>query len=321
MREAGTRRTILSGDPRFALNSERNFPSNRAIVPAMSADGFASGPPPGARPDWTIDQGWDAYSSAEHRVWDTLYQRQAALLPGRACDPFLKGLEALDLHKGGIPDFARMNAELTRLTGWTVVAVPGLVPDDVFFDHLAHRRFPAGQFIRKPDQLDYLQEPDIFHDVFGHVPMLTDPVFADYMEAYGKGGLRALGLGQLHQLARLYWYTVEFGLLQTPQGVRIYGAGIVSSRAESIFALDDPSPNRLGFNLERVMRTPYRIDDFQQVYFVIPSLQALLDATLQDFGPIYGRLAKASDIPIEAILPTDTVLTSGSQAYALAKAQ
>jgi phenylalanine-4-hydroxylase len=286
----------------------------------MSADGFASGPPPGARPDWTIDQGWDAYSSAEHRVWDTLYQRQAALLPGRACDPFLKGLEALDLHKGGIPDFARMNAELDRLTGWTVVAVPGLVPDDVFFDHQAHRRFPAGQFIRKPDQLDYLQEPDIFHDVFGHVPMLTDPVFADYMEAYGKGGLRALGLGQLHQLARLYWYTVEFGLLQTPQGARIYGAGIVSSRAESIFALDDPSPNRLGFDLERVMRTPYRIDDFQQVYFVIPSLQALLDATLQDFGPIYGRLADASDIPIEAILPTDQVLTRGTQAYARAKA-
>jgi phenylalanine-4-hydroxylase len=287
----------------------------------MSADGFASGPPPGARPDWTIDQGWDAYSPSEHRVWDTLYQRQAALLPGRACDPFLKGLEALDLHKGGIPDFARMNAELDRLTGWTVVAVPGLVPDDVFFDHLAHRRFPAGQFIRKPDQLDYLQEPDIFHDVFGHVPMLTDPVFADYMEAYGKGGLRALGLGQLHQLARLYWYTVEFGLLQTPQGVRIYGAGIVSSRAESIFALDDPSPNRLGFNLERVMRTPYRIDDFQQVYFVIPSLQALLNATLQDFGPIYARLAKAADIPIEAIQPSDRVLNRGTQAYALAKAQ
>jgi phenylalanine-4-hydroxylase len=214
-----------------------------------------------------------------------------------------------------------MNAELNRLTGWTVVAVPGLVPDDVFFDHLAHRRFPAGQFIRKPDQLDYLQEPDIFHDVFGHVPMLTDPVFADYMEAYGKGGLRALGLGQLHQLARLYWYTVEFGLLQTPQGVRIYGAGIVSSRAESIFALDDPSPNRLGFDLERVMRTPYRIDDFQQVYFVIPSLQALLNATLQDFGPIYARLAQAADIPIEAIQPSDRVLNRGTQAYALAKAQ
>jgi phenylalanine-4-hydroxylase len=190
----------------------------------------------------------------------------------------------------------------------------------VFFDHLANRRFPAGQFIRKPDQLDYLQEPDIFHDVFGHVPMLTDPVFADYMQAYGRGGQRAMELGQLHNLARLYWYTVEFGLLATPQGQRIYGAGIVSSLAESIFALDDPSPNRLGFDLERVMRTPYRIDDFQQVYFVIPSLQALLDATLQDFAPIYRRLAKAQDVAIEAVLPADKVFTAGTQAYALSRA-
>jgi phenylalanine-4-hydroxylase len=284
----------------------------------MSADGFTKGPPDGANPDWTIDQGWSRYSPAEHQAWITLYERQAALLPGRACDPFLNGLEALDLHRAGIPDFTRINEELNRLTGWTVVAVPGLVPDEVFFDHLANRRFPAGQFIRKPDQLDYLQEPDVFHDVFGHVPMLTDPVFADYMQAYGRGGQRAMELGQLHNLARLYWYTVEFGLLSTRQGLRIYGAGIVSSHAESIFALEDPSPNRLGFDLERVMRTPYRIDDFQQAYFVIPSLQALLDATLQDFAPIYARLARAADVPIEAILPSDRVFTQGTQAYALA---
>ncbi len=285
----------------------------------MTADVSSLAPPPGARPDWTIDQGWKAYSQAEHDVWITLYERQAALLPGRACDPFLKGLDALDLHRAGIPDFARINEELNRLTGWTVVAVPGLVPDAVFFEHLANRRFPAGQFIRRADQLDYLQEPDIFHDVFGHVPMLTDPTFADYMQAYGQGGLRALGLGQLHNLARLYWYTVEFGLLQTPQGLRIYGAGIVSSRAESVFALDDPSPNRLGFDLGRVMRTPYRIDDFQQVYFVIPSLQALLDATLTDFGALYQWLQGQWDIPIDTILPTDKVFTRGAQAYARAK--
>lgn len=285
----------------------------------MSADGFSNVPPPGARADWTIDQNWQAYTAAEHQVWITLYERQAALLEGRACDPFLKGLEALDLHRSGIPDFARINQELTRLTGWSVVAVPGLVPDEVFFDHLANRRFPAGRFIRKPEELDYLQEPDIFHDVFGHVPMLTDPVFADYMQAYGRGGQRALQRGQLANLARLYWYTVEFGLLQTAAGVRIYGAGIVSSRAESIFALDDPSPNRLVFDLERVMRTPYRIDDFQQVYFVVPSLQALLDATLQDFGAIYDRLAGASDIPIAEVRPTDGVITNGTQAYALSR--
>jgi phenylalanine-4-hydroxylase len=276
-------------------------------------------PPHGARADWTIDQGWNRYDDGEHAVWTTLYERQRAMLPGRACDAFLRGLDALDLHRGGIPDFARINEDLGRLTGWSVVAVPGLVPDAVFFDHLANRRFPAGRFIREPTQLDYLQEPDVFHDVFGHVPMLTDPVFADYMEAYGKGGLRALHLDQLHNLARLYWYTVEFGLLETRGGPRIYGAGIVSSRAESAFSLDDPSPNRLGFDLERIMRTPYRIDDFQQTYFVVPSLNALLEATLQDFAPIYARLRGASDIPIEMTLPGDRVITRGTQAYAHAR--
>ncbi len=284
----------------------------------MSADHITAGPPRGARPDWTIDQDWSAYTQAEHDVWTTLYERQAGLLQGRACDAFLKGLDALDLHRGGIPDFSRINEELIRLTGWSVVAVPGLVPDEVFFEHLANRRFPAGRFIRKPDELDYLQEPDVFHDVFGHVPMLTDPTFADYMQAYGQGGMRALGRGQLHNLARLYWYTVEFGLLETAEGLRIYGAGIVSSRAESIFALDDPSPNRLGFDLERVMRTPYRIDDFQQVYFVIPSLKSLLKATLQDFAPIYERLSQAPDIAIDEMAPGDRVFTCGTQAYALA---
>jgi phenylalanine-4-hydroxylase len=282
----------------------------------MSADGFSSGPPPGAAADWTIDQGWESYAQAEHEVWITLYERQTALLPGRACDAFLRGLDALDLHRSGIPDFKRINEELRRLTGWTVVAVPGLVPDDVFFDHLANRRFPAGQFIRKPHELDYLQEPDIFHDVFGHVPMLTDPTFADYMQAYGRGGQRALGLGRLANLARLYWYTVEFGLMETPQGLRIYGAGIVSSRTESLFALDDPSPNRIGFVLERVMRTPYRIDDFQQVYFVIPSIQTLQDVTLRDFGPLYDRLVGASDLGIAEIASADRVITTGTQAYA-----
>jgi len=286
----------------------------------MALDHVFTAPPPKAAADWTVPQRWADYSDADHQVWVTLYERQSRILPGRACDAFLKGLEALDLHGGGIPDFERMSETLRGLTGWSVVAVPGLVPDEVFFDHLANRRFPAGRFIRREDQLDYLEEPDVFHDVFGHVPMLADPTFADYMQAYGEGGLRALGLGQLHNLARLYWYTVEFGLMQTAEGLRIYGAGIVSSKAESIFALDDPSPNRIGFDLERVMRTPYRIDDFQQAYFVIPSLQSLLDATLQDFGAIYGRLAASADIPIDAITPTDQVFTEGTQAYARARA-
>jgi len=274
-------------------------------------------PPTGASADWTIPQRFEGYGEAEHRIWVTLYDRQAQILPGRACDAFLHGLDALDLHGAGIPDFRRLNERLSALTGWRVVAVPGLVPDAVFFDHLAHRRFPAANFIRRADQLDYLQEPDVFHDVFGHVPLLTDPVFADYMQAYGEGGLRALGLGRLHNLARLYWYTVEFGLMESPAGLRIYGAGIVSSRTESIFALESSSPHRIGFDLERVMRTPYRIDDFQQIYFVIPSLQGLLGVTTKtNFGPIYARLAEAPDIAIASVAPNDKVLSRGTQAYA-----
>jgi len=270
-------------------------------------------------PDWTIPQGWESYTPQEHKTWVTLYDRQAAILPGRACEPFLRGLAALDLRGTGIPDFRRLSEKLTALTGWSVVAVPGLVPEDVFFEHLAHRRFPAGNFIRTPENLDYLQEPDVFHDVFGHVPMLTDPVFADYMQAYGEGGLRALKLGHLGNLARLYWYTVEFGLLETPEGLRIYGAGIVSSRTETIFALEDPSPNRIGFNLKRVLRTPYRIDDFQQNYFVIDSLQSLLDETVQtDFAPLYTELEKLPEITIAAIEPEDRVFTRGTQHYAAA---
>ncbi len=286
----------------------------------MSADGFNGGPPPGAAADWTIPQGWADYTAQEHQTWLTLYDRQLAILPGRACDAFLHGLDALDLRGRGVPDFTRINARLQALTGWSVVAVPGLVPDAVFFDHLANRRFPAGRFIRKPHELDYLQEPDVFHDVFGHVPMLTDPVFADYMAAYGRGGARALQLGRLHNLARLYWYTVEFGLMQSAQGLRIYGAGIVSSRAESVFSLEDGSPNRIAFDLERVMRTPYRIDDFQQTYFVIPSLDELLEVTQRDFGALYARLSDAPDIAITAIEPADQIVTRGDQAYARSRA-
>jgi phenylalanine-4-hydroxylase len=276
-------------------------------------------PPPGAAADWTIPQAWEAFSADEHAMWDRLFARQTAMLPGRAADAFLRGMDVLRLEKPGIPDYRDLNARLIAATGWQVVAVPGLVPDAVFFDHLANRRFPAGNFIRTPDQLDYLQEPDVFHDVFGHVPMLADPVFADYMVAYGQGGLRSLGFGALDKLARLYWYTVEFGLIREAAGLRIYGAGIVSSYGESLFALDDPSPNRIGFDLERVMRTRYRIDDYQQNYFVIDSLDDLLRTTVEtDFAPLYARLAKLDDIAIAEIVPGDTVLTRGTQAYARA---
>ncbi|WP_010183840.1 phenylalanine 4-monooxygenase [Sphingomonas sp. PAMC 26605] len=279
-------------------------------------------PPPGAAADWTIPQDWAHFSAEEHHVWDTLFARQAKLLPGRASDAYLRGLDVLKLSKPGIPDFEELSERLMKLTGWQVVAVPGLVPDDVFFDHMANRRFVAGNFIRRADQLDYLQEPDVFHDVFGHVPMLADPVFADYLAAYGRGGQRAQGLDALKYLGRLYWYTVEFGLVAEPEGLRLYGAGIVSSFAESRFALDDPSPNRIAFDLERVMRTEYRIDDYQQNYFVIPSFEDLLRMTVEtDFAPLYTKLAAIDDVPVAEILPDDTLLTRGTQAYALAKAQ
>ncbi len=278
-------------------------------------------PPPGAAPDWTIPQDWDRFTQAEHDMWDRLFARQSAMLPGRAASAFLKGIDVLRLTKPGIPDYGELNERLMAATGWQVVAVPGLVPDDVFFDHLANRRFVAGNFIRRPDQLDYLQEPDVFHDVFGHVPMLADPVFADYMQAYGRGGQRSLGFGALGKLARLYWYTVEFGLIEEPEGLRIYGAGIVSSYGESIFALDDPSPNRINFNLSRVMRTEYRIDDYQQNYFVIPSLEHLLKVTIEtDFAPLYRLLETLPDIAIADIVEGDEVITRGTQDYARSKA-
>jgi phenylalanine-4-hydroxylase len=278
-------------------------------------------PPEGAGSDWTVPQDWAHYTSQEHATWDTLFARQAKLLPGRASDAYLRGLDVLKLSKPGIPDFEELSERLMKLTGWQVVAVPGLVPDDVFFDHMANRRFVAGNFIRRPDQLDYLQEPDVFHDVFGHVPMLADPVFADYLEAYGRGGQRALGLDALKYLGRLYWYTVEFGLIAEPEGLRIYGSGIVSSYAESRFALDDPSPNRIAFDLARVMRTEYRIDDFQQNYFVIPSFDELLRVTVEtDFAPLYEQLKAKPDVAVADILLEDAVMTRGTQEYARAKA-
>jgi len=281
-------------------------------------------PPPGAAADWTIAQDWARYGPEEHATWDALCQRQAALLPGRVTPAFLDGLKMLGFGhagtRGGIPDFEELSERLYALTRWRVVAVPGLVPDAVFFEHLSQRRFVAGRFIRRPDQLDYLQEPDVFHDVFGHVPLLAHPVFADYLQAYGLGGLRSLQFGALDKLARLYWYTVEFGLIREAGALRLYGAGIVSSYGESHFALDDPSPHRIAFDLRRVMRTRYRIDDYQQNYFVIDSFEDLLRQTQEaDFAPLYAQLAGLPDIDIATLLPGDTVLGRGTQDYARAR--
>jgi phenylalanine-4-hydroxylase len=230
------------------------------------------------------------YTAENHATWRTLFERQSTLLRRRACEQFLRGVDKLGLVAQGIPDFEQLSDILDRATGWRLVAVSGLVDDAVFFGHLAQRRFPVTWWIRQPEQMDYLQEPDVFHDFFGHVPLLIDPVFADYMQAYGQGGLKALKLNALPYLARLYWYTVEFGLIRTSDGLRIYGSGIVSSKTESIYALASPKPRKLPFDLMRIMRTPYRIDDVQDRYFVIDSFDQLFDATRPDFTPYYATL-------------------------------
>jgi phenylalanine-4-hydroxylase len=271
----------------------------------------------------TIEQNWAGYSDEQHAIWRLLFERQQLLLVGRACREYLDGLQALGVAPtghargpkadGGIPDFRRLSDILDRATGWRIVAVPGLVPDEVFFALLAERRFPSTCFIRRRDQLDYLQEPDVFHDICGHVPLLMNPVFADYMQAYGRGGLKALGLGHLTQLARLYWYTVEFGLIATGDGLRIYGSGILSSAGESVYSLDDPHPHRVPFDLRRIMRTRYRIDRYQETYFVIDDFAELFAATRPDFAPIYREIAALPEIAADEVLPGESGCVSAAR--------
>jgi phenylalanine-4-hydroxylase len=265
-----------------------------------------------SNPGWTIPQYWNKYSTEEHATWKALFSRQTKLLADRACDAYLEGLRRLPLAPDQIPDFDALSEALYRQTRWQVVAVPGLIPDDVFFSHLAARRFPAGQFIRRRDQLDYLQEPDVFHDVFGHVPMLMTPAIADFVQAYGEGGLKAHRKGVLALLARVYWYTVEFGLIRQNQGLRIYGAGILSSFTECRFALGSASPHRLAFDLARVMRTRYRIDDFQACYFVLERLEDLLALAEVDFTPFYARASHQCEILPTDLEASDIALHKGS---------
>jgi len=261
-----------------------------------------------------VEQPWDSYTDTDHRVWAQLFERQKAILPGRASDDFLAALAAMEMTPDRIPKFDDLNPILRAATGWELIGVEGLLPELTFFEHLANRRFPVTWWIRKPEQMDYLSEPDLFHDLFGHVPLLMNPVFADYMEAYGRGGVKAHGIGEdaLVNLTRLYWYTVEFGLIKQEDGLRIYGSGIVSSKGESIHCLESDAPNRLGFDLQRVMRTRYRIDTFQKTYFVIDSFEQLMEATGPDFAPIYDKLAQLESIPAGNVLDTDKVYNRGT---------
>ncbi|MDX1550298.1 MAG: phenylalanine 4-monooxygenase, partial [Lysobacter spongiicola] len=260
------------------------------------------------------DQPWDTYTDTDHSVWAQLFERQCAILPGRASDEFLSALSAMEMTPDRIPKFTDLNPILRAATGWELIGVEGLLPELTFFDHLANRRFPVTWWIRKPDQMDYLSEPDLFHDLFGHVPLLMNPVFADYMEAYGRGGVKAHGIGEdaLVNLTRLYWYTVEFGLIRQKDGLRIYGSGIVSSKGESMYSLESDAPNRIGFDLERIMRTRYRIDTYQKTYFVIDSFEQLMDATGPDFAPIYEKLARLESVPAGDVLEGDRVYNRGT---------
>jgi phenylalanine-4-hydroxylase len=271
--------------------------------------------------DYLLDQNWDRYTQTDHETWRTLASRQREILKGRIADQFLEGLDRLGIGEEGIPDFRTMNQRLKAATGWEVVAVPGLIPDLAFFRLLADRKFPAGFWIRKPEQIDYIEEPDVFHDVFGHVPLIMQPIYADYLESYGKAGLVAAGHGALKRLARLYWYTVEFGLARTPQGLRIVGAGIASSPGETVFSLESASPNRIGFDLGRVMRTLYRIDDYQETYFVLDGVEAWPGLDLDRLIPLWKELEGQPDLEPGEITAEDRVIARGDGSYHRDKAK
>ncbi len=265
--------------------------------------GASDRPPRGdyarAGPDYTCAQDLAAYTAQDHDTYRRLYERQAALLPGRACDAYLRALPSLGV-KDHIPRFEEINERLLKATGWQVVGVPGLIPEVPFFTLLAHRKFPVTDWIRTPQEFDYIVEPDVFHDLFGHVPLLFDPVFADHMQAYGEGGLKAHALGACELLSRFYWYTVEFGLIRQADGLRAYGAGILSSPGELQYAVESPVPQRLPLDLVRVLRTRYKIDSFQATYFVIDSFEQLFEMTAPDFAPFYAQASRLPEIAADA---------------------
>lgn len=276
--------------------------------------GASERPPRGdyarARDDYTCEQDWAAYTGADHDTYRRLYERQSALLPGRACDAFIRALPSLGI-KDHIPRFEDINARLRTATGWEIVAVPGLIPERPFFELLANRRFPVTDWMRSPQEFDYIVEPDVFHDLFGHVPLLFDPVFADYVQRYGQGGLKAHDLGAGELLSRLYWYTIEFGLIRQSDGLRAYGAGILSSPGELQHSVGTPGVRRIALDLLRCMRTRYRIDDYQATYFVIDSFDQLFEMTAPDFTPLYEAVRSAGELTADAQIASDSPITVG----------
>jgi phenylalanine-4-hydroxylase len=284
-----------------------NNPSDALSTVIPTVYGNSTRPPRGdysrnglVSSDYTCPQNYAIYTAQDHDTYRRLYARQSALLPGLACDEFIAALPSLGASDQ-IPRFDDINAKLFPATGWQVVAVPGLIPELAFFTLLSERKFPVTDWIRTPEEFDYIVEPDVFHDLFGHVPLLFNPVFADHMQAYGAGGLKAHGLNACEQLSRLYWYTIEFGLIQQADGLRegglrAYGAGILSSSGELQYAIHSPEPQRLPLDPLRTMRTRYNIDSYQQTYFVIDSFQQLFDMTAPDFTPLYEQVKALPEI-------------------------
>lgn len=232
-------------------------------------------------------ESWENFTSTEHNTWKTLFDRQSNLLKNYASDEILDGMKKLEICGDKIPKFSKINSILEKETGFSVVPVTGLIPADLFFKFLSQRKFPSTCFIRKPEQLDYLEEPDIFHDVFGHIPLLANPIFADFMEEFGRKGLQAIEFDLLNLIATLYWFTVEFGLVNTTRGTRIYGAGIISSIGESIYSLESEIPIRHKFNVSDIMKTIYETNAFQKEYFIIENFNELFKALRElDFNQI-----------------------------------
>lgn len=268
------------------------------------------------REDMTVDFRWESFTPEHHDMWRFLFKRIMPELEQRACKEYLQGVKALDFAgENGIPNYDRISDRLQKLTGWRLVTVPGYLPAEVFYKHLSNKQFPVTTFIRKPEEIDYLQEPDIFHDMFGHVPMLAHPVFAEYFHSVGKGAMKAHEHGYLGYIDTLYWFTVEFGLINTPEGRRIYGSGITSSMGESKFCLS-PEPAHVAFDVKRVMRQKYRIDTFQHHYFVIDSFEQLIEESKPDFLPYYQEISAQEPVGVTELLPTDTLLQPGTTSRA-----
>jgi phenylalanine-4-hydroxylase len=231
--------------------------------------------------DYVVPQCWDSFTSEDHAVWDLLFARQVELLGSRVVSPFLNGIDLLRLSHPGIPELHELNVILEPRTGWRTVAVPGLVPDEVFFAMLSKRVFPVGNFIRRREQLDYLEAPDCFHDLFGHIPMLAHHDFAEMAQHIGRLGLAALAAGEGARVARLYWHSVEFGLAMENDELKILGAGLASSFGESHFSLESPDVERRPFSVARAVDTAYRHDAFQPRYLVSNSLEQTIADVLQ----------------------------------------